>query len=714
MDKEQGNDCQYSLEEILLEFSDNTSTKKSLHKEEVDDISVPNFVNMGKSTKEPLAEQPPLKDVRAQKDSDSQTKKGRINQAVAPPEGISDDVKIYTSSKKEHKKIQSQDLSDIHMHTPEKNDSENIKNHSKAEKKAAKQPKYMETPSEDYEDYEKKEKRKPPYDFICKQEDDFTLGAKHCSKQITKYTFFSAMAFFVTVIACFISFIGNFTIPQIPYISEILKLIDPFKPLILLICHLVMLLLSIEIIVSGLYRLILFSPTLDSVVAVHSIIILAHNIYIILTQRSDVLPFTAISSFVLLLMIKNKRARLVTLKRNYTAAVLSTTPIGVKLTSVGKQYTACKTTYGAEAMCKKISQASLGDSYASVLSPFLIVLPFILAVFSCKTKGSFDNFFFDYAALSALSFSFGFISSSCRAEYKLGKKLFSSGTSFVDTSQIKNLMHVKSAIVTDNDVFPSGSVEITGLKVVGNHSIETILSYATAMFEQTGGGAYKAFFDISKTRYVPIRHASNIHFYESGGTSANISQDNVLFGNAGFLMRMGVNITHGINIKNNVFMAINSSIAAVFTMQYNDMPNIYQSFKILKHYKIRPVLSALDFQITPMLTEYAFDLNSDFIVYPDVEERIIFSNPSYGESEAPVALLSRDNLHSFSEVLAFGKVLYKTTKFNTFISCLSSSFGIFLMYFLVSHNEIAVASPYNVFLYLFLWYLPVVIKNISS
>ena len=179
-------------------------------------------------------------------------------------------------------------------------------------------------------------------------------------------------------------------------------------------------------------------------------------------------------------------------------------------------------------------------------------------------------------------------------------------------------------------------------------------------------------------------------------------------------MRMGVNITHGINVKNNIFLSVNSTVSAVFTVQFRESPNTFKAFRILKRKKVKPILASLDFQINPMLVEQTFDLSPDFIIYPDIDERIIFSGSSYADEEEPIALLSRDNMHSFAEIIAYGKALYKTTRYNTIFSFLCLAFGLGLVYFLVSKSEFLVISPYNAFLYLLLWYIPVFLKNLSG
>lgn len=700
MDKEQ-----YSLEDILSEFSDHTSSKKvpakaynEIFKE--DDISVPDFVSKRKKTPAETLRQNAEKAKRAPADDvDSDSKSNSQNK-----QDVRDDVKIYKSR---HKQSPAKTEKQSEPVKPVKEPVEDLSYNDYQEKKV---PEH-----EEYDEYEEEKPKKVlPYDIIAGFEDDFTLGAKHCSKKIIRYSALFGLSVPVAIIACILSFIHNFDFSGIPYIPDLLNLIQPYEPIILLACQGLSMLLAIEILVSGIYKCIMLAPNLDTVLAVHSIVICAYNIQSVLTQDYTFMPYTAISCFVLMMAIRGKRMKLIIHKRNYTAAALSATPVAVKISNTKGGYIASKAPLKNDVPCRNIAQMSIGESACSIFVPFMLTLPAILAVLSCRARGDFSTFLLDYSALTSVSLPFGFITASSRMEYKLSKKLFASGSAFVDSSKLRKINQVRSAIIADSDVFPAGSVEITGMKVLGNNSIDTVISYATAIFEQVGGGAHKAFYDIGKSRYVNFRKAKNLHFYESGGISAVIGSDNILLGNASFLMRMGVNITHGINVKNNIFLSVNSTVSAVFTVQFHEAPNTFNAFRIFRRHKIKPVLAALDFQINPMLVERTFDLSPNFIIYPDIDERIILSGSSYADEEEPVALLSRDNMHSFAEIIAFGKALYRTARFNIIFSALCLAFGLGLVYFLVAKNEFLVISPYNAFLYLLLWYIPVFLKNLSN
>lgn len=710
MDKEN-----YSLEDILSEFSDHASSKKTPTKayDEIfkeDDISVPDFVSKRKKTPaETLRQNAKNADkVHEPEDIDSDIKIRAAKKQTAPPPSH-EEVKIYKTDRKPPEK---EPVKEEKQHSPQK--TRHIEEEMSYNDYQEQKP-----PVHQYDDYdeayeEEKPKRVLPYDIISGFEEDFTLGAKHCSKKIIKYSALFGLSIPVAIVACIISFIHNFDLSAVPYIPDMLTVIQPFEPLILLVCQGLSMLLALEIIVSGIYKCIMLAPNLDTVTAVHSIVICAYNIQSVLTQNYTYIPYTAISCVVLMLAIRSKRMKLIIHKRNYTAAALSATPVAVKISPSKNGYIASKAPLKNDVPCQNIAQMSCGESASMIFVPFMLTLPAILAALSCKAKGDFSTFLLDYSALMSVSLPFGFITASSRMEYKLSKKLFASGSAFVDNSKLRKLNQVKTAVVTDSDIFPAGSVEITGMKVLGNNSIDTVISYATAIFEQVGGGAYKAFYDIGKSRYVNFKKAKNLHFYESGGISAVIGSENVLLGNASFLMRMGVNITHGINVKNNIFLSINSTVNAVFTVRFHEAPNTFNAFRIFRRNKVKPILASLDFQVNPMLVEQTFDLSPDFIIYPDIDDRIILSGSSYADEEDPVALLSRDNMHSFAEIIAYGKALYRASRFNLFFSFLCLAFGLGLVYFLVSKNEFLVISPYNSFLYLVLWYIPVLMRNISN
>lgn len=571
---------------------------------------------------------------------------------------------------------------------------------------------------EDYDDYDVADfeedyepRKRPPYDLISPVDTDFTAAARKCTKKITRFSVLYAFTMSLFLAAFVVSFMPHVNLLGIEALTRFIDIILPYQDLVLLVCQAGAMVFGLEVLISGFYRLAIFSPTTDTLIAMQTVGTLAHAIFSVLSGRNEP-SFVVISVFVMLMAIGSKRSKLITQKRTYTAVSLSPIPIGVKIVKEKKAYTAVKSPYNEEILCQHITAPTAGERAMTFVAPFIFILPLVMTLLLCKSD--FTAIPWVYSALTTLSLPFGFINATYYSHFKGIKKLFTSGTAFLDNSQLKRLYKTRAAVLQDSDIFPPGSVEITGLKVIDNTPIETVLSYTTAMFEYIGGGAHKAFYDIAKTRYAPMRKAKNINFYDNGGMSAKIDGIDVLFGNSTFLMRMGIKVTHGISSKNNIFMAIGPHIAAAFTIQYNDLPQTYSAFRVLAHFGVRPALYTLDFQVNPMVMEDIFDLNPSFIDYPPIENRTTFDPAEHGTNQPPVAILSRDNAQTFSEVIAFGKRSYSNTRFAVVCSAATSALGLFLMAFLIARGETAVASTYNVLCYLLLWHVPIMIKNTSS
>lgn len=61
-------------------------------------------------------------------------------------------------------------------------------------------------------------------------------------------------------------------------------------------------------------------------------------------------------------------------------------------------------------------------------------------------------------------------------------------------------------------------------------------------------------------------------FFETGGMGAYVNGEKVLLGTANFILRMGIRVAEGINLKNGVFVAINMRLQASFRLSMTRSP----------------------------------------------------------------------------------------------------------------------------------------------
>ena len=64
---------------------------------------------------------------------------------------------------------------------------------------------------------------------------------------------------------------------------------------------------------------------------------------------------------------------------------------------------------------------------------------------------------------------------------RISKKLFTSGTALLNQAAAKELDWAELAVLTDGDVFPQGTVAISGMKIARNQSMERVVASAAGV-----------------------------------------------------------------------------------------------------------------------------------------------------------------------------------------------------------------------------------------
>lgn len=90
-----------------------------------------------------------------------------------------------------------------------------------------------------------------------------------------------------------------------------------------------------------------------------------------------------------------------------------------------------------------------------------------------------------------------------------------------------------------------------------------------------------------------------------------------------------------------------------------------------------------------------------------MEERVALGMGGQGQDVKPLALLSRDSMLSFCECVTAARRLCRAVRLNLVCSTAAAVFGMGLMCFLASADQLQAAGPLNVIFYLLLWYAPV-------
>ena len=294
-----------------------------------------------------------------------------------------------------------------------------------------------------------------------------------------------------------------------------------------------------------------------------------------------------------------------------------------------------------------------------------------------------------------------------RSFHKVARRVSQSGGALAGWPGAAGSRRGNRVLITDLDLFPPGFVELNGIKVFGDFSVERVVGYTATLIRDSGCGLEKLFHDLLRTQGAIFRRADSLCCYEGGGLSANIRGDQVLVGSAAFMNLMEVPLPQGLNVKNAVFCAIDGELAGIFALNYTLPDTVFPSLTSLLRERVGPVLATRDFNLIPAMLQQRFKLAADRMDFPPVERRRELSDPEQDHTGVLTAVLCREGLLPFAESVVGARRLRRAVRASAVLTCAGSTLGVLLAYYLTSVDAYASLSPLNLLFYLLMWLLPV-------
>ncbi len=476
------------------------------------------------------------------------------------------------------------------------------------------------------------------------------------------------------------------------------------------ILQVIIMLLCIETVATGVRDLILFRPNVESIVALSSILTLAHSISIVLfPQWEGYYPYTAISSLSLIFAAYYRQRYRMALLRSYKAVSAMSKPSVVVHE---------KETYGGAGAVVKVKTDSIKDfvnrtenndivkkswAYAS---PLLIVLSAVSASIASFGAGQPHRFLWIFSAMITVAAPF-----SCCVPYylsfsRVARYLGTMGEAIAGWSAATEFGAADNIIVTDTDLFPLGSITLNGLKVFGGYAVDRVISYSASLISVSGAGTARPFMELLHDQSSTLYNVTNFKYYENGGIGGEINGDSVIVGCDSFMLRTGIKIPKDINIKNAIYIAINLELAGIFAVNYNMQNGVKKAVLNLQKSGVTPVLAIRDFNITPAMIEAKLKISSDTADFPPIEERIDLSNPDRIFAAGPSAVVSREGLGHYADSVICARNLHKSTKISLVLTFAQIAVALLVMFYLMYTHSPVQATPANLLAYMGIWLIP--------
>ena len=336
--------------------------------------------------------------------------------------------------------------------------------------------------------------------------------------------------------------------------------------------------------------------------------------------------------------------------------------------------------------------------------PLLLSTAVVLSGVVCFTARPMAEFPWVLAALTGAGVQLSLPLTGALPLYYLSRRLERSGAAAAGYAGARAVARSGRILLTDDDLFPAGTVTLNGYKVYGEERGRAV-AYAASV-AKAAGSSLAPLLDRQLTAEggYPMR-VDELHFCEEGGVEAALRGETVLLGSAYFMKKRHIALPRDLRLQTGLFLAVDGVLTAVFAVKYQPSRNAEWALRALRRSRITPVLAVRSSNVTPSLIKRKFGVDAK-VIYPDVSTRLALAQLASQQGEAPNVIVCREGLLPLAESVVGSRRMVRAVRTATVLSYLGALCGVLLAYYLTSVGNFAVLTPLAMVIFLLLWLLP--------
>lgn len=470
--------------------------------------------------------------------------------------------------------------------------------------------------------------------------------------------------------------------------------------------------LAIDVMADGLIKLFTLHPNGESLCALAALITLCDALTMpTLGFRNGALPFAAPVCFALFLTLwgrylkqradflscrvasQAKKPYLLTLDESKWSGRPAYARRSSELTGFGSQVLAPN--------CTQLTY--------SVAAPLLLLTCLVCALLASVGAGKPAHFLWAFSAVLTAAATFSAPLAFALPYWRITRRLGRSGSALAGWPGVERC-RPHSLILTDTDLFPSGSAKGNGMKISPDFLPEKVVGCTGTLIRASGCGLGKVFSDLMRSQNALYRPVTGVCFHE-GGITGIIHNQEVMVGTAAFLRLMNVELPQGLHVKNAVFCAIDGQWAGIFVIHYTLRSDVEASLNALIQSRIRPLLATRDPNLIPSVLGQKFQLPVGKMEFPSIDRRLELSDPAQAHDPTVTAVLQREGLLSYSDAAIGACRLRSAARLGTLLSVIGGVLGVVLSFYLTFVSAYHSLSAPALFLFLLVWLFPVLLLS---
>ena len=364
----------------------------------------------------------------------------------------------------------------------------------------------------------------------------------------------------------------------------------------------------------------------------------------------------------------------------------------------------CRQRGTEEGFYRLMSRPDPARYWQNYAMPLVMAVAAVLSGVVCFSDGNMSDFPWVLTALTTAGAGLSIPLSGVLPMYYLSRRLGRSGCAAAGYAGARAVSRSRRLILTDDDLFPPGTVTLNGYKVFGEERARAV-SYAASV-AKAAGSSLTPLLERQLTAeggfHLPVEW---LNYCEEGGVEANIRGETVLMGSAYFMKKRRVALPRDMKLSTGVFLAVDGALTAVFAVKYQPSRNAEWALRTLKRFHITPVLAVRSGNVTPGLIKRKFGVDAR-PVYPDVSTRLALAQLAEQRGEQPYVIVCREGLMPLVESVAGSRRAVKAVRTATILGYIGAAVGVAMAYYLTSIGNFALLTPIAMVVFQLLWLLP--------
>ena len=524
---------------------------------------------------------------------------------------------------------------------------------------------------------------------------DALHGYALASNSISQRCFPAAL---VTVIMCILTFAFESGL-RLPFGIGRSQALSSYTLMLLL---LFVMILCADLVVRGVTTLISGVPNAETLILFSCLFSLISGAFSSQVGKLGILPYCAVSALSLTCAAFGERRHLKAITDTLKTAAISSQPYGViaEYNSDIDKSVLKKVHNRTDGFYNNLVSPDISELVYRYATPLLLIAAVFLSAVAALFKERGSYFFHMLSAMLAgaapltvmLSFSlpFGSVVSSARK----------SGAAVAGWGGADEVCFTDGACVTDDDLFPPGTISFSGdARLYNGVSPAAALRCTGSIIIASESGLAGVFEEVLRLQNITPVKVDEFAAFE-GGVSALVNGVRVMTGSAAFMNLLGIRIPDDSNMKNAVYTAIDGQLGAMFAIDYKPINSVQGALISILKWRVKLFFAMRDFNVTPLMLEQKFKVSLDDIEYIQARDSYSISDPNSNKDGRIAALLTREGLGPFTEVLTGCKLLKSTSMTATAISIISAALGVLLMFIMCWSGSFLAARPGNLMLYM--------------